>query len=62
MKDHYLAGLCFVERGGALTHKHFKMVVKGNFSSLPMLNKKIKIALGWDANPCMGHVEIYKKL
>lgn len=46
MKDPCLVGLCFVKRGGALTHKHFKMVVKGNFNSLPMLNKKSRLLWG----------------
>lgn len=50
------------ERGGALTHMHFQMVAKGDFNSLPMLNKKIKVALGWDAEPCVGHVVPCKKL
>lgn len=36
-------GLCLVERGGALMHKHFHMVVKGNSSSLLVLHKKFKI-------------------
>jgi hypothetical protein len=25
-----IVGLCPIERGGALTHKHFQMMVKGN--------------------------------
>ena len=36
-----MAGLCSVDHGGVLLmHKHFQMMVKGNFSSLPVLNKK----------------------
>lgn len=31
IEEHYIASLCFVERGGALTHKHFQLVVKGGF-------------------------------
>lgn len=50
------------ERGGALIHKHFQMVVKGNFSSVPVLNKKIKVALGWEDNSLVGHVVSCKKL
>lgn len=38
------------------------MVVKGNFSSSPALNKKIKVTLGWHANPPMRHVVSCKKL
>ena len=38
------------------------MVVKGNFSSLPVLSKKIKICLGWDVSPLMDHVVPCKKL
>lgn len=34
-----IVGLCFVERGGALMHKHFQMVMKGNFTSPLLLNK-----------------------
>lgn len=51
-----------MERGGTLTHKHFQMVMKGNFSSLLMLNKKIKVCLDWDLNPPMGHVVSCKDL
>ena len=36
-----IVGLCFVERGGALTHKQFLMAVKGNFTSFIVLNKRI---------------------
>lgn len=44
--DECMAGLCSVECGGALTCKHFQMVVKGNFSSLPMWSKKIRVCVG----------------
>ena len=40
IEEECIADLRSVERGGALTHKHFQMLVKGNFSSLPVLNKK----------------------
>lgn len=40
-----MARLCSVGQGGALTHKHFQMVVKRNFINLPVLNKRIKICL-----------------
>ena len=56
MKDHCFARLCYVEKRGALTHKHFHIVFKGNFSNLPMLDKKINVALVWDANPPLRHV------
>ena len=62
IEDHCFAGLCSVERGGALTHKHFQMMVKGNFTSLLVLNKKTKVCLGWDASPLMGRVVSCKKL
>ena len=47
---------------GTVMHKHIQMVVKGNFNTLPVLNKKIKICLGWDVSPPMGHVVFCKKL
>ena len=46
IEEESMAGLCSVEHGGALIYKHFQMVVKGNFSSLPVLNKKIKNLFG----------------
>ena len=55
-------GLCLLERGGALTHKHFQMMVKENFSSLLVLNKKIKVCLGWDVSSPTDHVVPCKKL
>ena len=51
-----------MERGEALTHKHFQMVVKRDFSSLPVLNKKIKVCLGWDVSSLMDHAVPCKKL
>ena len=33
-----IVGFCSSERGGALMHKHFQMVMKGNFTSPPVLN------------------------
>jgi hypothetical protein len=48
-------GRCSMERGGALTHKHFQMIANGNFTSLQALNKKIKVCLGWDGSPPTGH-------
>lgn len=50
IKEYCKAGLCSIERGDVLTHKHFQMVIKGNLSSLPILIKKIKVAFGWDAH------------
>ena len=41
-------GLWSIERVGALTHKHFQMVVKGDLASLLVLNKITKVCLGWD--------------
>ena len=52
-----MARLCSMEHGGALTHKHFQMVMKGN---PPVLNKKIKVCLGWDVT--VGHVVSGKRL
>jgi hypothetical protein len=40
VEGHCIFGLCFVERGGALTHKHFQITVKGNFTNLQVLNMK----------------------
>ena len=34
IEDHCIVGFCVVERGGALTHKHFQMTVKGNINKL----------------------------
>lgn len=57
MNNECIAGVCSVEKGGgALTHKHFQMMMKGNFTSLAVLNKKIKVCLGWHENPPTGHV------
>ena len=42
-----MVGLCAMVRGGVLPHKHFQMVVKGNFNSVPMWRRKIKVCLGW---------------
>lgn len=38
--------MCSMGRGGALTHNHFQMFVNGNFISLPLLKKIIKVC--WD--------------
>ena len=57
-----MAGLCSLECGGAVMHKHFQMMVKGNFSILPLLNKKIKVCLGWDEKPVTCHVVCCKRL
>jgi hypothetical protein len=38
IEENCIASLCLVERGGVLVHKRFQMVVKGNFSSPPVLN------------------------
>lgn len=51
-----------MEKGGALMHTHFQMVVKRNFSSLPVLNKNIKVCLGWDERLPTGHVLSCKRL
>ena len=48
--------------GGALTHKHFQMIVKWNFIILEVLSKKIKVYLGWDASRMMGHAISCRKL
>jgi hypothetical protein len=37
-------------------------VLKADFNSLPMLNKKIKICLCWDVNSMTGHLVLPKKL
>lgn len=38
------------------------MVVKGNFSSLHILNKKIEVVVGWHENSPVGHVVSCKKM
>lgn len=38
------------------------MMVKRNFISLPVFNKKIKACLGWDESPPMDHVVSCKTL
>jgi len=40
----------FCRGGGPLTHKHFQMIVNGNFTSLLVLSKKIKVCLGWEVS------------
>lgn len=62
IEEECMEGLCFVEHSGAWTHKHFRMVVKGNFGSFPMLNKKSKLCVGWDEWPPTGHVVSCKSL
>ena len=62
IEDHCIVRSCAVERGGALTHKHFQMMLKGNFRNLLVLNKKIKVALGCHVDPLTGHVVSCKKL
>ena len=57
-----MVGLCYVERGGALMHKHFQMVFKGNFSGLSVLNKKMKVCLGQDEDLPTNHVILCKRL
>ena len=57
IEEHCIAGLCSVKgRGVALTQKRFQMAVKVDFNSLLVLNKKIKVCLGWDVSPVTGHV------
>jgi hypothetical protein len=36
--------------------------MEGNFNSLLVLNRKIKVCMGWDVSPPMGHVVSCKKL
>lgn len=62
IEENCIVGFCLVERGGVLMHKHFQMVVEGNFSSLPVLNRTIKICLGWDLSPPTGRVVSCRKL
>lgn len=38
------------------------MVTKGNYTSLPMLSKKIKVCFGWDESPPTNHVVSCKSL
>ena len=62
IEDKCIVGSCFMKRGGTLMHKHFPMVVKGNFSGVLMLNKKNKVCLGWDESPPTSHVVSCKRL
>jgi hypothetical protein len=62
IEEECMAELCSMERGGGLTHEHFQMVMKGNFSSLMVLTKKVKVCLGWDVGPPTGHVVLCKWL
>jgi hypothetical protein len=63
IEDECTVGLCSVEfSGGVWMHKYFQMVVKGNFCSLSVLDKKLKVCLGWDESPPMGHVVTSKRL
>lgn len=62
IEEECMSGLCCMEWGGALTHKHFQLIVIGNFSSLLVLNKNIKVCLGWDVSPPTGHVVSCKRL
>lgn len=48
--------------GWCINPQAISKMAKGNFNSLPMLNKKIKVCLGWDVSPPMGHVVSCKKL
>jgi hypothetical protein len=65
IEEDCVAGLCSVDKGDALMHNHFQMVMKGNFSSRILLirrRKKTKVCLGWDVNPLTCHVVSCKKL
>lgn len=53
---------CAQWRGWCIYPQAFQMVVKGNFGSLLVLNKKIEVCMGWDVSPPMGHVVSCKKL
>lgn len=46
IEEECMVGLYYVEHNIALAHKHFQVVVKGNSSSLPMLNNKIQGLFG----------------
>lgn len=41
IEEHCIA----VKRGGALTHKHFQMVLEGYFTYSHVMNKKIKVVV-----------------
>jgi hypothetical protein len=56
VEERCIARLCSEERGGALTNKHFQMMVEGNFASLLVLNKRTKVCLGWNESSPTGHV------
>lgn len=62
IEEECIFGLRSVERGGALMHTYFQMLWKGNFSSLPVLNQKIKICLGRNECPLTSHALSCKRL
>ena len=63
IEEECMIALCSVEQGGVLTDKHFQMmVVKGDFSSLPVLNKRIEVCLRCDECPLICHVVSCKRL
>ena len=39
LKEKCIVGLCSLEKGGATSHKHFRMVAKGTCTRLPVLKK-----------------------
>jgi hypothetical protein len=43
-------------------HKCFHIIVKGNVGSVLVLNKKIKVCLGWDPSPPTCHVVSCERL
>ena len=45
-----------------MTHKYFQMIVKGNFSGLLVLNKKVEGLFGIRCESSNGHVVSCKKL
>ena len=46
IEEECISGLCSVERGGALTHKHFQMMVKKNLLVFRYRTRKSRFSLG----------------
>lgn len=48
LKECCISGLCSLERGGALFHLHFQMVICISAKSIVTVNRLIKRYMGWD--------------
>lgn len=46
-EEQYFVGACSIERVSVLTHKHFKMILKGNLSTLHVLKQRSNEDCSW---------------